>query len=107
MVELSQAQNTSNQSLYMSSGGLGNYSHSTSIHDLNYKLRTQAGGSERLKFVGKHSKDKVLAVYLQKRTVYELEKEHKMENLLGVVRVSQHNADRIVEKGQGTASISL
>ena len=100
MVELSHPQQASNQSLYMSTGA--GYSHSASIHDLNYKLRTQTGASERLKFVGKHSKDKLLAVYLQKRTVYECERDHKVENLLGVVRVSQYNADRIVEKGQGT-----
>lgn len=105
MVELSQTHNASNQSLYMSTGAMSG--HSASIHDLNYKLKTQNGSTERLKFVGKHSKDKVLAVYLQKRTICEYEKDFKVENLLGVVRVSQHNAYRIVEKDQGMSSLSI
>lgn len=100
MVEFSQDKNASSQSLYMGAGGLG-AGHSTSVHDLNYKLRNGNGATERLKFVGKHSKDKTLAIYLQKRSIFEYEKDFKVENLLGVVRVSQLQADRIVEKDQG------
>lgn len=86
----------------MNAGGLG-AGHSTSVHDLNYKLKSGNGTTERLKFVGKHSKDKALAIYLQKRTIYEYEKDFKVENLLGVVRVNQIQADRIVEKDQGNS----
>lgn len=77
-------------------------SHSASVHDLNYRLKAGNGTTERLKFVGKHSKDKVLSIYLQKRNIYEFEKDFKVENLHGVVRLSQFQADRLIEKDQGT-----
>lgn len=78
----------------------GGMSHSASVHDLNYRLKAGNGTTERLKFVGKHSKDKVLSIYLQKRNIYEFEKDFKVENLHGVVRLSQFQADRLIEKDQ-------
>lgn len=80
---------------------------SVSVHDLSYKLKGTNGASERLKFVGKHSKDKVLAIYLLKRMICEVEMDFKVENLHGVVRVSQFQAERIIEKDQGTKYVIL
>lgn len=94
------SRNASNQSLYMSAGEMGGQS--SSIHDLSYKIKDgNNSATERLKFVGKHGKDKVLSIYVQKRTIIEYEKDHKVENILGVLKVSQIQADRILERDQG------
>lgn len=63
--------------------------------------KLMANGSERLKLVGKHSKDKNISIYVQKRTIYEYEKEGRVEALSGVLRINQFFAERLLEKDQG------
>lgn len=94
--------NNSEQSLDLSTAGQS--TQAASVLNLgttasHHKLRP---GTDRLKFVGKHSKDRALAVYLQKRSINEYERDSKVESLLGVVRVGQLQADRILEADQGT-----
>lgn len=96
MVELAKP-NVSSHELHM------NQSHdfcSRTVSKLDLK-QDESTGADRMKFVGKHSKDKMLSVYLQKRTIYEAEKDHKVEALSGLVRVSQYHAERILEKDHG------
>lgn len=81
----------------------------TSDHSLNVLAKEEticssklmANGSERLKLVGKHSKDKNISIYVQKRTIYEYEKSGKVESLSGVLRINQLLAERMLEKDQG------
>lgn len=107
MVEVARpAVNASSHSLHLNEATSGLCSRSVSGLELKSARERQdesaaAGAEPKMKFVGKHSKDKIVSVYLQKRTIYENEKDHKVETLSGLVRVSQLHAERILEKDHG------
>lgn len=65
------------------------------------------GGQERTRFVGKHSKDQLLSLYIQKRNILEWESEAlgsgipaQVEPITGILRIRPSLAIRLEEKGQ-------
>jgi hypothetical protein len=61
------------------------------------------GDGERVRFVGKHSKDQCLSIYVQKRSIVELENEtgeSTCEPLGCIVRVRSDVANGLISRGQ-------
>lgn len=59
---------------------------------------TTANNPPKTRFVGKHSKDQKLSVFIQKRNINECQQSGQVEEIMGLVRVSPDAYSSILQK---------
>lgn len=55
----------------------------------------------KTRFVGKHSKDQKLSIFIQKRNINECLRSGRVEEIMGLVRVSPEAYSSILQKESG------